>query len=81
LNSGYHVGPRAVRRGMAAACDDRTAVAAVLELIDARGFDPIAAGTLAAGLALQPGGPVFGAGHTAKELSDLLSREGANARP
>jgi len=69
------------RIAMAAAGDDRTAVAAVLELIDALGFDPIDAGTLAAGLALQPGGPVFGAGHTAKELSDLLSREGANARP
>jgi predicted dinucleotide-binding enzyme len=46
-----------------------------MELIDALGFDPIDAGRLEAGLALQPGGPVFGAGHSAKELSDLLSRE------
>jgi predicted dinucleotide-binding enzyme len=65
------------RIAMAAAGDDRAAVAAVLELIDALGFDPVDAGGLEAGLALQPGGPVFGAGHTAKELSNLLSREAA----
>jgi predicted dinucleotide-binding enzyme len=68
------------RIAMAAAGDDRAAVAAVLELIDALGFDPIDAGRLEAGLALQPGGPVFGAGHIAKELSDLLSREAASTR-
>jgi predicted dinucleotide-binding enzyme len=52
----------------------------VLQLIDALGFDAIDAGRLEAGLALQPGGPVFGAGHSAKELSNLLSREAASAR-
>jgi predicted dinucleotide-binding enzyme len=65
------------RIAMAAAGNDRAAVAAVLELIDALGFDPVDAGRLEAGLALQPGGPVFGAGYTAKELSNLLSREAA----
>jgi len=69
------------RIAMAAAGDDRAAVAAVLELLDALGFDPVDGGRLDAGLALQPGGPVFGAGHTARELSDLLSREAAHARP
>jgi hypothetical protein len=63
------------RIGMAAAGDDRSAVAAVLRLIDRLGFDPIDAGNLRAGLALQPGGPIFGAGHSAAELSNLLSRE------
>jgi predicted dinucleotide-binding enzyme len=63
------------RIGMAAAGNDRAAVAAVLQLIDALGFDPVDAGNLEAGLALQPGGPIFGAGHSAKELSNLLSRE------
>jgi predicted dinucleotide-binding enzyme len=62
------------RIAMAAAGDDRAAVAAVLELIDALGFDPVDAGDLESGRALQPGGPVFGAGHTAEELSNLLSR-------
>jgi predicted dinucleotide-binding enzyme len=62
---------------MAAAGDDPAAVAAVLQLIDDLGFDPVNAGNLEAGLALQPGGPIFGAGHNAKELSNFLSREAA----
>jgi predicted dinucleotide-binding enzyme len=62
------------RIGMAAAGDDRAAMAAVLELVDNLGFDALDAGNLASGLALQPGGPIFGAGHSAKELSNLLSR-------
>jgi predicted dinucleotide-binding enzyme len=61
------------RLGMAAAGNDPAAVAAVLQLIDTLGFDAVDAGNLEAGLALQPGGPIFGAGHSAKELSDLLS--------
>ncbi len=65
------------RIAMAAAGDDPAAVAAVLQLIDSLGFDPVSAGNLEAGLALQPGGPIFGAGHGGKELSDLLSREAA----
>jgi predicted dinucleotide-binding enzyme len=65
------------RVGMAAAGNDPAAVAAVLELIDTLGFDAVDAGNLASGLALQPFGPVFGAGHTAKELSNLLSHEAA----
>jgi 8-hydroxy-5-deazaflavin:NADPH oxidoreductase len=68
------------RIAMAAASDDPDALAAVLQLIDTLGFDPVGAGRLEAGLALQPGGRVFGAGHTAKELSNLLEREAAGAR-
>jgi predicted dinucleotide-binding enzyme len=60
---------------MAAAGNDPAAVAAVLQLIDTLGFDAVDAGSLESGLALQPGGPIFGAGHSAKELSNLLSRE------
>jgi 8-hydroxy-5-deazaflavin:NADPH oxidoreductase len=69
------------RLALAAAGDDRTAVAAVLRLVDALGFDAVDGGRLEAGLALQPDGPVFGAGHNAEELSNLLSREAAGARP
>jgi predicted dinucleotide-binding enzyme len=68
------------RIAIAAAGDDRAAVAVVLKLIDALGFDAIDAGRLEAGLALQPGGPVFGAGHSAEDLANLLSREPAGAR-
>jgi predicted dinucleotide-binding enzyme len=63
------------RIAMAAASDDHDALVKVLHLIDDLGFDPVDAGMLNAGLALQPGGPVFGAGHSAKELSNLLERE------
>jgi predicted dinucleotide-binding enzyme len=66
---------------MAAAGDDPAAVATVLQLIDDLGFDPVDAGNLESGLALQPGGPIFGAGHSAKELSNLLSREPAALLP
>jgi predicted dinucleotide-binding enzyme len=65
------------RIGMAAAGDDPSAVAAVLQLVDALGFDPVDAGNLESGLALQPGGPIFGAGHSAQELSNLLSHDAA----
>jgi predicted dinucleotide-binding enzyme len=68
------------RIGMAAAGSDRAAVATVLQLIETLGFDAVDAGNLESGLALQPGGPVFGVGHTAEELSNLLSREAASAR-
>ena len=68
------------RIAMAAAGDDRAAVAAVLELIDRLGFDAVNAGKLEAGSTLQPGGRVFGTGHGAQELSDLLSHEGARGR-
>jgi predicted dinucleotide-binding enzyme len=65
------------RVGMAAAGNDRSAVDGVLQLIDTLGFDAVDAGSLESGLALQPGGPIFGAGHSAQELSELLSRGAA----
>jgi predicted dinucleotide-binding enzyme len=69
------------RIGMAAAGNDRSAVAAVLQLIDRLGFDAVDAGNLESGVALQPGGPVFGAGHSAEELSNLLAHETAALAP
>jgi predicted dinucleotide-binding enzyme len=60
------------RIAMAAAGDDRAAVAVVMQLIDRLGFDPVDAGPLDAGVALEPNGPVFGASYTAGELSNLL---------
>jgi predicted dinucleotide-binding enzyme len=69
------------RIAMAAAGDDRPAVTEVLQLIDGLGFDAVDAGGLPAGLALQPGGPVFGAGHSTEEMLKLLPREVAGARP
>src|SRR6184192_163110 len=60
------------RIAIAAAGDDRAAVAAVMQLGDRLGFDAVDAGSLEAGLTLEPDGPVFGVSHTADELSDLL---------
>jgi predicted dinucleotide-binding enzyme len=67
------------RIAIAAAGDDRAAVAAVMQLIDRLGFDAVDAGPLEAGVALEPDGPVFGVAHTAAELSDLLWSEASSA--
>jgi 8-hydroxy-5-deazaflavin:NADPH oxidoreductase len=67
------------RIAIAAAGDDRAAVAAVLQLIDRLGFDAVDAGPLEAGLALQPEGAVFGVAHSSGELSSLLWPEASSA--
>jgi 8-hydroxy-5-deazaflavin:NADPH oxidoreductase len=67
------------RIAMAAAGDDRAAVAAVMQLIDRLGFDAVDAGPLEAGLALEPNGPVFGVSYRADELSALLSPTASSA--
>jgi predicted dinucleotide-binding enzyme len=64
------------RLAMAAAGDDPVAVAAVMQLIDRLGFDAVDAGSLAAGIAQQPGGPIFGISHSRDALSHLLHVEG-----
>jgi hypothetical protein len=63
------------RLAMAAAGNDPDAVAAVMGLIDRLGFDAVDAGSLSAGVALQPGGPVFGIGRSADKLTELLFPE------
>jgi predicted dinucleotide-binding enzyme len=67
------------RVAMAAAGNDRAAVAAVMQLIDRLGFDAVDAGPLEAGLALEPNGPVFGVSYNADELSELLSPAASSA--
>src|SRR6202045_2898865 len=67
------------RIAIAAAGDDRAAVAAVLQLVDRLGFDAIDVGPLEAGVALQPGGRVFGTSHSSVELSSLLWPEASSA--
>lgn len=48
------------RRAAGVAGDDPAAVAAIAELIDQIGYDPVRLETLRAGRVLEPGGPVFG---------------------
>jgi predicted dinucleotide-binding enzyme len=67
------------RLAMAAAGNDPDAVAAVLRLIDRLGFDAVNAGSLRAGVALQPGGPVFGIGLSTDKLTKLLIPESSQA--
>src|SRR5258708_11144487 len=67
------------RIALAAAGDDRAAVAAAMQLIERLGFDAVDAGPLDAGLALEPDGPAFGIAYSAGELSDLLWPEASSA--
>lgn len=62
------------RRAVAAAGDERAAVQSVLGFIDAVGFDPVDAGPLVNGVALQPGSPLFGAALTADAFRAELGR-------
>jgi predicted dinucleotide-binding enzyme len=67
------------RVAIAAAGDDRAAVAAVMQLIDRLGFDAVDAGPLEAGLALEPNGAVFGVSYSADQLSNLIRPEASSA--
>jgi 8-hydroxy-5-deazaflavin:NADPH oxidoreductase len=79
FDQGRHPHGAPGRIAIAAAGDDRAAVAAVMQLVDRLGFDAVDAGPLEAGRALEPDGPVFGIAHTAGELSDLLWSEASSA--
>jgi predicted dinucleotide-binding enzyme len=67
------------RTAIAAAGDDRAAVAAVMQLIDRLGFDAVDGGPLEAGLALEPNGSVFGVSYSADDLSNLLQPTATSA--
>jgi len=67
------------RLAMAAAGNDPDAVAAAMRLIDRLGFDAVNAGPLDGGIALQPGGPVFGIGLSVDKLTKLLAPQASQA--
>ena len=62
------------RKALAIAGDDPADVAAVAELIDALGFEPVVAGRLAEGVRLEPGTELFGANADAAEVRSMLDR-------
>jgi 8-hydroxy-5-deazaflavin:NADPH oxidoreductase len=63
------------RRAAGLAGDDPAAVAAVAELTDRLGYDPVRLGGLRAGRVLEPGGPVFGQVLTVPEFERAVHED------
>jgi len=63
------------RRAAGLAGDDPAAVAAVADLTDRIGYDPVRLGSLRAGRVLQPGGPVFGQVLTLPEFERAVDED------
>jgi predicted dinucleotide-binding enzyme len=62
------------RKAIAIAGDDPGDLAAVAQLVDSLGFDPVLAGSLADGVRLEPGSESFGAHVGAEDLRTMISR-------
>jgi len=62
------------RIAIGAAGDDRLAVRQVMRLLDRLGFDPVDAGPLENGVALEPDGSPIALTYSAEQLSNLISR-------
>jgi predicted dinucleotide-binding enzyme len=67
-----HGAPDRVAMGIAG--DDRLAVRRVMRLLDRIGFDPVDAGPLENGVALEPDGSPIANTYSARELATLVSR-------
>jgi 8-hydroxy-5-deazaflavin:NADPH oxidoreductase len=63
------------RRAAGVAGSDPAAVAAIADLVDRFGYDPVLFGRLRAGRILQPGGPVFGAVLTRPEFERAVGED------
>jgi predicted dinucleotide-binding enzyme len=59
--------------------DDPDAVGAVMRLVNLLGFDPVDAGPLASGVALEPDGSPFAVTYDGDELRELVARRAARS--
>ena len=73
-------GRRPDRRAAGLAGDDPAAVAAVADLTDRIGYDPVRLDSLRAGRVLQPGGPVFGQVLTLPEFERAVHEDARSLR-
>ncbi|MEU4364193.1 NAD(P)-binding domain-containing protein [Promicromonospora sp. NPDC023987] len=78
LEDGARPAGSPARKAIGIAGGDPADVAAVAGIVDALGFDPVVAGTLAEGIRMEPGTPVFGADVDARDLSELLGSRAAS---
>ncbi|RMI09124.1 NADPH-dependent F420 reductase [Cellulomonas triticagri] len=74
LDEGHRPAGTPGRRAVAVAADDPDAAAEVARFVDALGFDPVDAGSLADSVALQPHAEAFGANEDAATLAALVAR-------
>ncbi|MEV0283164.1 MULTISPECIES: NADPH-dependent F420 reductase [unclassified Kribbella] len=79
LEDGARPAGSADRKAIAIAGEPADA-AAVAEIVDALGFDPVLAGPLAEGMRLEPGTELFGANVDAAEVRAMLDRFPGTAR-
>jgi 8-hydroxy-5-deazaflavin:NADPH oxidoreductase len=68
------------RIAIGAAGDDRLAVRAVMRLVDRIGFDPVDAGSLENGVALEPDGSPYAVTYTADQLRERLPPVSSGAK-
>jgi predicted dinucleotide-binding enzyme len=68
------------RKAIAIAGDDADDLATVASLVDDLGFDPVIAGPLSEGIALEPGAELFGANEDAATVRAMLDRFATTTR-
>ena len=80
LDEGHRPAGTPGRKAIAITGDDPAAVTKVAHLVDALGFDPVAVGSLADGIRLEPGSELFGANVESDRIHELFDRFPASER-